>query len=1098
MKFLESSRQKGPGRGESGSGSGNGGGTIALAVTASVVKTECLNDRWYLDSASSDCMCNDESKFSQISKSPEKSVKVGNGDHVNAAGTGSVAVTSILPGGRQKLSLSSVLFVPDLFCNLVSVSQLTERGVSFTFDKYKAVATLNGKTIFTADKVGRMYEINFECNPCDAGDSQEDGAKSLVATGTLNLWHNRLGHVHHAAIKRIPALAGVRGSADAGEVCETCVKGKMHKRPLPSHSKSRASRPLELVHSDVMGPFTPTSLGGSCYVVTFIDDYSRYVVVRPMKSKDEVLQKFKEYKALYEAKLGEKIGTLRSDFGGEYCSKEFESFLAENGITHQKSIPHTHGRAERMNRTLLECARCMLMQSSAPKKVWAEAINTAAHVRNRCPSRSIDFKLPIQLFLGVDPTIEELQVLRPFGCRVQALDEEAHSKLDSKSLECILLGYEEGTKGGYRLLNLKTERVIVRRDAVLHEDSFPLSATPGQGPARAETDGLQVLTPFDMFLGEEFEHGPDAAANPDEPAGPGEGEPHPRHADPDVPEAFPLPEDEAEPDAPGEVLPAARRSGRACRPTSCGCPACLVAAPASDGGRGAPVEPASVKEAMEGPYRAEWEAAMKEEFGRLTEMETWELVPRPPGVRALGCSWKFKLKCDSVNECFKFKARLVAQGFAQKHGLDYYDTYSPVVKRKSIRLMLALSVELGLCGEHIDVVSAYVNTPIPDIVFMEQPKQFEVGDRNGTVCRLKKCLYGLKQSGREWYRMIKTILTKLGFLPTIGDPCLFYHKLRKLYVFLYVDDLGVWGGPDDVNWLKSSLALHVETRNLGEIRKFLSLRVRRPDCGTIMVDQSDYIHFILETFNMTDCKEVSNPLSANVLLGIEEPDAPADQYDYRKAIGMLLFVANCSRPDLSFAVSFLSQFCSNPSRKHWAAVKHLLRYLKGTASLCIIYHKCEKPAVIYSDADFASNKVDRKSFSGMVTLFAGGAVNWQCKKQTVVAMTTQESEYIALSISTRESLWLSGISRCLKVKFYDQHVVMCDNIAAITLASDDVIDDKSKAIDVRYHFVKDVLKKGLVKFMYVPSALNCADLLTKGLSGAKTQQLCSSINLKYV
>lgn len=246
---------------------------------------------------------------------------------------------------------------------------------------------------------------------------------------------------------------------------------------------------------------------------------------------------------------------------------------------------------------------------------------------------------------------------------------------------------------------------------------------------------------------------------------------------------------------------APRRSSRVPKPTSCGCPQCLVSTVNSHANHGGPTEPTSAREALEGPYQSEWKAAMEEELARLEQMQTWELVPRPP-VRVLGCTWKFRLKFDSVAKSYKFKARLVAQGFAQQHGFDYFETYSPVIKRKSIRLMFALSAELELCGEHKDVVAAYVNSPIKETVYTEQPMHCETED-NRVVCKLKKCLYGLKQSGREWYAMIKRILL---FVPTVGDPCLFYHKDRKLYVGLYVDDLGVWGQQKDIDWFKGEIS----------------------------------------------------------------------------------------------------------------------------------------------------------------------------------------------------------------------------------------------------------------------------------------------------
>ncbi|XP_064083958.1 uncharacterized protein LOC135199733 [Macrobrachium nipponense] len=219
-------------------------------------------------------------------------------------------------------------------------------------------------------------------------------------------------------------------------------------------------------------------------------------------------------------------------------------------------------------------------------------------------------------------------------------------------------------------------------------------------------------------------------------------------------------------------------------------------------------------------------------------------------------------------------------------------------------------------------------------------------------------------------------------------------------------------------------------------------------------------------------------------------------HEYRRAIGTLLYVANGTRPDLSFDVSYLSHFLANPKRKQTAAVKYLIKYLNHSHDYCIVFRKSRKEALIFSDADFANNKVDRKSSSGLVVCIAGGPVEWRCKKQTVVATPSQQAEYIAMAIAMQEALWLCDILR--EINASDLYMVLCiltDSTAAINLAEKDIVNDNSKAVDVKYHCMKDVVKKGLVKLQYVASHDNLAYLLTKGLTGRKTQELCARIGL---
>lgn len=1037
-------------------------------------------DKWFLDSGASDHMCWDPDMFKHIDHSRKGSVKIGDGFRLQVEGIGQVEVQA-----TSKITLSEVMYVPSLYCNLVSVHQITEKNVKLVFEGKQASASLNSKELFCAVKEKKMYVVNIK-----KAVSDDNQVSSALAATTLQDWHKRLGHICVDTLPKIRVLSSLKKGEK--QICEVCVQGKLSRKPFPT-SASRASKVLELVHTDLMGRFNPPTFGGSEYAIVFTDDHSRHVTVMPMKTKDEAIQKIKKYKTMMESLSGEKLTKIRSDFGGEYANHELDTYLDSIGVVHQKSVPHCpqqNGRSERQNRTLFEMARSMMAEAGANKRMWGEALSTAAYNRNRTPSRAIGYQVPLELVLKRKLELSEYEFMKPFGCRVQAMKEGQKNKIERKDVECVMLGYEEDTKDGYRLYNINTGKVIVRRDAKFHESEFPWKKEDKTNKQKSDYyPGI-----LDSYCESEDES--DGEERNQE-----EGNRENQERNEQLHEIPILPEDQ-EPPVIEEVIPVLRRSARTRKPKKCdceanGCGSCLhcVAFAASAAFKNDETEPQNYKEATEGPKAPKWGEAMKEEINRLKELDIWTLCDRPQGKTVIGSTWKYKIKTNADGEIVKHKARLVAQGFAQKYGLDYHETYSPVVKRKTIRLMLALGVEKGWSCEHVDVISAYINSDIKEEVYIEQPEGFAEGNKKKKVCRLKKCLYGLKQSGMEWYNKIRSILTNMDFKPTYADPCLFINQERKLYVCLYVDDLAVWGEDGMISWFKETLNANVEIRELGQISDFLSMRISKLPDGSISLDQRAYVDAILEEFNLEDSKGHPCPLSSSVLNINNEDDGPCDQSKYRRAIGMILYVANGTRPDLSFPVSYLSQFLSSPKEKHMAAARHLMRYMKYTRDYCIVYRKCEGKLEIYSDADHANDKLDRKSFSGLVVLIAGGPVEWRCKKQTVVALSTQQAEYIAMAIAAQEALWLRNVFHEVGFKIASKLCIKADNTSALSLAQKDITDDRSKAIDIKYHFIKDCIKKGLVSVMYVASRDNFADILTKSLTGRKTQEVSARMGL---
>ncbi|KAF2347481.1 Zinc finger CCHC-type [Trinorchestia longiramus] len=444
------------------------GETTMFTSAFSIGNVDC--DSWIVDSGATQHMCNKQSEFSSSSdlSSPVR-VEIGDGRALKGFGVGDVPLKITLPNMQVKnCVVKNVLFVPELACNLISVAQNAECGKETHFNRSTCeIVDENNELIVAGHKVGRLYRL--DC-------SYHVAAKCSSVSSDDLLWHKRFCHLGFDNLKKLKSLDLVRGFdcslGNENIYCENCCDGKSHRLPFSRVDQRKVRKPLEPIHSDVCGKINPSSLGGGSYFVTFIDDYSRYTWVYIIKNKSDVIGVFTEFKALVENHYDQKIKILRTDYGGEYVSTDFEGFLKVNGIIHQKAVPKTpeqNGVAERMNRTILEAVRAMLSDSKLPKTFWAEAVSTAVYVKNRSPNSAHKNLTPYQALNGLKPNVQHF---RTFGCMAYAhVPKDEREKLDSKSKTCVLLGYGSGTKG-YRLYDFNAKRVLLSRDVVFNESQF--------------------------------------------------------------------------------------------------------------------------------------------------------------------------------------------------------------------------------------------------------------------------------------------------------------------------------------------------------------------------------------------------------------------------------------------------------------------------------------------------------------------------------------------------------------------------------------------------------------------------------------------------
>jgi hypothetical protein len=477
--------------------------TMALAAEARLPSSQ-----WLIDSAATIHMCHDRSLFSNIRSIPTSTIVFGAGQTAKATEAGDIKVRVALSEGAFNVTLTDVLYAPAMKRNLISMMQWARQGITCsTVRNGTCVIRRNGVTLGQVSGHNNLLPVNI--TPSPVSGSHSANVAHSVYSNKATLWHYRLGHVNAADMQRLPSMAD--GLDYAGTIlgaCGSCMKGKLHALPHPRSATHRATVPLELVHTDLCGPL-PLSRDGFQYFITFIDDCTRFTEVRLLRNKREAMRAFIEYQAWIEKATGRSIQMLRSDNGGEYTSKVFNEWLSDDGVRRQLSAPYTqqqNGVSERYNRTLVECARTLIIAAGLDKGYWSDAVLTATHLRNRLPTTALDNKTPFQAFYGHKPSLSHLRV---FGCRAYALiDKSKRGKLDAKARPCINLGPAQGYKA-YRLMDTTTNETFVSRNVRFIENRFMNDSAGQVGDAAAD---IELLTMSDHSVTNESSNESKAAS----------------------------------------------------------------------------------------------------------------------------------------------------------------------------------------------------------------------------------------------------------------------------------------------------------------------------------------------------------------------------------------------------------------------------------------------------------------------------------------------------------------------------------------------------------------------------------------------------------
>jgi hypothetical protein len=782
-------------------------------------------------------------------------------------------------------------------------------------------------------------------------------------------------------------------------------------------------------------------------------------------------------------------------------------FYEDHGIEQQTTVPYAHqtnGTAERAIRTIVTIGRSILHHAKLEKCFWGEAAMTAIYIKNRLPSPKIDHKTPFEIVYKSKPSLKHMRV---FGCRAYVLTpKEKRLKWDPKARAGIFMGYEEVSKA-YRVYDVEAGQVVISRDVNFDESAIGISTvciSNDEEDVGLEFDCLEISddgvgsTDF-RLAGKRKDRSSDADDMPtnsrrsyratglEEGSAPRTDSRRQVKRRPGMRVEPVLNEDEEEKDSHDD------------EDTDSSPPvfwrASANAVEAKDLS-----EPTTFQDAVSGPDQVHWRKAIQAELKSMRLRGVFRAAKLPNGHHAIGTKWVFKIKRKADGDIEKYKARLVAKGFKQKYGIDYTETFSPVVKYVTLRMVVAIAKYFDWSLDQLDVVTAFLYGEMKETVFCMVPEGVELnGDFD--CLELVKAIYGLKQASRVWNETFDVYVRSIDFQVSAYDPCLYIKIVDGHCVLLlvYVDDVLVTGSSVEmIARTKSDLKKRFEMTDSGKCAFVLGIELVDNADGSVTMCQRRYVDDILKRFGMNDCKAVISPADLSTRL---VPSDAATKIDapYREAVGALMHLMTATRPDIAFAVGLVSRFMENPQLEHWIAVKRIMRYLQGTKSHGICFKSGANVDFRgYSDADWAGDHSDRKSTSGYAFILMNAPVSWGSKKQSSVSLSTSEAEYIALSLAIQEGKWIHRLLceiLAASNKSSPGLKIFEDNQSCIKMTKNPVNHGRAKHIDIKYHHIRDEVKRGEVCLEYCETSIMLADIMTKALPGPRHKELTAALGI---
>jgi len=1085
-----------------------------------------LKDKWIADTGASNHMCNKLNWFSEYKAYDQpKTVSVGDGSEVAVMGVGNVKIVANIEGQRVNGTLTNVRYIPVIATNLISIGAASKQGIVATFEKSKCKLSKNGVVVLVGHRLtDNLYEVDM-----NAAAKDQDAALLMKGEHTLDEWHRILGHAGKDKVVELikDEGLGLKIIPGGNDACSACPMGKGKHVPHPPSGGTRAESVGEKVHMDLVSICNKDSLYN--YYLLCKDEASEFTFVYMLKSKSETAMSIAKFIADFEIGSGQSVRTIHSDNGSEFVNKNVQLVLAKERIVHTTSAPYQpqqNGIAEREVQTISNMARTMLIQSKLPSSVLPVAIQTASYLKNRLPTSRSQLT-PFERFTGRKP---QMRHLVEFGREVQILENGHYlTKFEPKTIPAYVVGFTNRVNT-YQVFVPSTNKVVTTCDvffqphAKIDNDSgtqlggVQISAEvynpqhirsngDEQGLFESDPDSNRQDTSHDNRRvgknGKPYLEGEDLAkwfeenraANAENNASNVTDNDEVPPATPRrcsslkssrVPQtSTPLSETIKSDMEKVDKWETANESRLEEMTLTESAPKMLsMCSSLSD-------EPQTYKEAISGPNSTQWAKAIAEELEAHDSNGTWQVVDRPKKANTLSAKWVFVIKRDQMGNVERFKARLVARGFEQRYGIDYVDTFAPVVRAESVRLLLSVCAIKRYHMRQFDIATAFLNGELKEEVYIDAPQGVTL--ETDKCLKLSKALYGLKQSPKCWNSKFDQVVKSLGFNSMANDRCVYANLKLDLIMLVYVDDGLIFGKTEaSCDWLISELNKHFVTK-LVKTNRFLGMEIIKKE-NSIWVGQRLYASDLLERHRMNESTPMSTPI-ADVKTLLLHDESPKAKGEYRQILGGIQYCASKTRPDLLFPVNLLSRFNSDFKEIHLTAAKRLLRYLKGTGNTGIEYRGDNIVIQAFSDADWGNDKDNCASVSGIMITVGGGPVVFASRKQGDIALSSTEAEYIAAGETTKELAWMCQLLRELGIDF-DTPTLFVDNQSAIRHIKNQDTSKFMKHVKIKYHYVRQAFEEQLFTIKYISTHDQPADILTKCINGPKLRKILQQIQVK--
>lgn len=1039
--------------------------------------SEFIKSKWIADSGASFHMTSHIEWIVDYREFKNKiSVRLGDSHVVKAHGKGFIETTCGI--------LDPVFYLPDISENLFSVASCAKvyKIFALSTDKHMIFSKDNEELFRGKLNNCGVYEINFTVKLAEH--------VTMLST-SLEDWHDRLAHISPQAIKYMADNDIVEGMfiSDAPKPkCEPCAASKSQRSSHPTRTTPKPIVAGQVLHFDTVGPMPERSFSGSLYYVLCKDSYSAYRQIFFVSSKADIGDNVKKIINRTKIETGNDVLKVITDNGTEYLNSNLKQFFDEKGILHHTSAvytPEQNGAIERDIRTVAESARTLRIHSGLPKIFWAEAMATAVYTLNRVINSRNKVKTPFELWYNRKPSLSNIH---KFGeSAIVYIQPKYRDKLDAKGRHMVFVGYTD-IFNTFRFIDPETHELIISSNAVFLNRTMDRTdtkvSTQTEGEIINYIDVPIVQRPSVINLDsnqDDDESFTDSQVDFDSPNLTFESTNQADRNEPSISSSSnnaDTPSNKDEFQTPAKMPPENKDLDRMqtlrpqiTKPNYMGWKINLTTIKADE-------DPQSFDEAMSRPDKSKWLIAINEELKSLSKCNVWSLVDRPTNKNIVSNRWVLRIKRNPDGTISRYRARLVARGFSQIHGLDYHDTYAPTSSMSIIRLLFSFAAVEELNITQFDVKTAFLYGDLEEEVFMSQPQGFD--DNSGKVWKLHKSLYGLKQAPRQWSQKFTDSLLQLKLRVSTEDKCVVFRTEPLVIVCIYVDDGIVMAKQQEeidqiINLLRQRFEIHVM-----DATTFLGFQISKLSSSHIILHQESYVNKIVQKFGFNNQKVERSPISP---VNGTDDDAPLDKsIPYREMIGSLLYAAISTRIDIAFAVGKASRSVASPTVSDLQLVTRIFRYLNGEPDLGLSYRSDRHDGLVtYCDADYAGCNKTSRSTTGLIVMFGGAPIHWQSSRQEIVTTSSTEAETVSLCTAVKDSLWLFNFATELGIINQTTIDVYCDNTSAISLASNQKCAKRTKHLRARFAFLQEQVQNKVIKISHVKSNLQLADMLTKSI-----------------